>query len=1091
MFRPITSKPNFPELEESILEFWKANRIFEQSIEQRSDGPLFMLYEGPPTVNASPGIHHVLSRVFKDVFPRYKAMRGYHTPRIAGWDTHGLPVELGIEEKLGFSSKTDIEEYGIGEFNRLCRENVLANIDSWNKLTERIGFWVDLDHPYITLHNSYIETCWWLIKQLWERGLVYQGYRVTPHCPRCGTSLSSHEVALGYQDDTHDPSIFIRFRLSKRIQPEQARTAVEKMGWDFNKTEWTEEIPAFLAWTTTPWTLTANAALAVNPHETYALVKARSPEGLSERLILAKALLDKVLGSDNWEVLEEFSGEDLAGIFYDRLFEPKKENIVARDIDLENRVIHADFVSMEDGTGIVHIAPAYGQDDYDLGQLWSLPVIHTVDLEGNMMPSGKRWEGQFVKEADIAILEDLKARGLLHHRGIIKHTYPFCWRCSTPLLYYAKPSWYIRTTTKKDELIRGNEQLNWYPEHIKYGRFGDWLQNNIDWAFSRERYWGTPLPVWQCAKCGNREVIGSVKEIRNKAGIDKSPVKYQLFADEYDLHRPFVDEINFDCEKCDGEMRRVPEVIDCWFDSGAMPFAQMHYPFENETLMEDGRFPADYICEAVDQTRGWFYSLHALSVILFDQPCFRNVICLGHILDAEGEKMSKSKGNVVEPWQVINQYGADALRWYLLTSSPPGNVRRFSTEAIMEGMRRFQMTLWNTYSFFVTYANIDHFDPRETQLPGDPPELDRWVLSELNQLIADVTDAFDSYDATGAGRKIETFVDDLSNWYIRRSRRRFWKSENDDDKASAYATLYQCLTTVSKLLGPMMPFLAEEMYRNLTASVYDGALMSVHLADFPVADPALIDRRLSEDTHLVMKVTSLGRSARSKAAIKVRQPLSQVVVKVRTKTEAESLKRLEDQVLDELNIKELIITTDGSMLVDFEIKPKLALLGPKYGKDLGRIRSMLVTADPQDIVAKSRAGDDIPLEDFILLADEVLVETTPKPGYAVAEDGGYVVGVMTDISPELADEGMAREVVHRLQTMRRSAGFDIADYIETYYVGDDDISRVMAAFADYIKQETLSRVFDWGVPPYGGAHEETHRLGASEVKLAVKKQQTS
>lgn len=1063
MFRPIDSKPKFPAIEEQILKFWQAQRIFQKSVEQRKGAPLFQLYEGPPTVNAAPGIHHVLSRVFKDVFPRYKAMKGYHTPRIAGWDTHGLPVELGIEEKLGFTSKTEIESYGIGKFNQLCRESVSNNIGEWDKLTERIGFWVDLEHPYITYNNSYIESCWWLLKQLWDRDLVYQGYRVTPHCPRCGTSLSSHEVALGYKDDTPDPSIFIRFKLTSDVP--------------FNPEA---DLPThLLAWTTTPWTLTANVALAVNPDETYVLVRAVSPEGMSEYLIFAKALLEQVLGSDGWEILEEFSGEKLVGIEYERLFEPKPDFVVGGgELREYNRVILADFVSMEDGTGIVHIAPAYGQEDYDLGQAEDLPIIHTVDLDGNMMPSGKPWEGKFVKEADPLILEDLKSRGLLHHRETIKHTYPFCWRCSTPLVYYAKPSWYIKTTARKDALIKGNDQLNWYPDHIKYGRFGDWLQNNVDWAFSRERYWGTPLPIWRCEACGALDCIGGFDELKGKPGVIG-------ITDDPDFHRPYMDEITYMC-KCGSTMYRAPEVIDCWFDSGAMPIAQMHYPFENETLLTDGRFPAEYICEAVDQTRGWFYSLHAISMILFDQPSFRNVICLGHILDAEGEKMSKSKGNVVEPWQVINKYGADALRWYLVTSSPPGNVRRFSTDAILECVRRFMLTLWNTYSFFVTYANIDKFDPKDVKNLGQRPELDRWILSELNQLIDEVGNALDNYDVTSAGRKIESFVDDLSNWYIRRSRRRFWKSENDDDKLSAHATLYECLTTLAKLLAPITPFIADEIYQNLLYTCYPEAPQSVHLVDFPVADHSKIDKRLSADTELVIKTTSLGRSARSKASIKVRQPLEKVIVTVKAKLEIEGLKALKHQVLEELNVKFMVITTDESELLDYEIKPNLTLLGPKYGKELGNIKGGLAELDSHDVAANVKAGKEVKVSGFSLLPDEILVSTKPKAGVTVAEEGGYVVGVTTEISTALLEEGLVREIVHRLQNMRRSAGFDIADYIETSYSGDQYIGKVIVKFMDYIKQETLSKQLVESEPS-NEAYMEEHKIDSHTLTLAVRR----
>ncbi|MDD5092872.1 MAG: isoleucine--tRNA ligase [Dehalococcoidia bacterium] len=1079
MFRPVSNKPNFPDLEQNILRFWREENVFRKSVKQRSDGPLYMLYDGPPTVNASPGIHHVLSRVFKDVFPRYKAMRGYYTPRIAGWDTHGLPVELGIEEALGFSSKTEIESYGIGNFNAKCREKVTGNIGLWNDLTERIGFWIDLDHPYITYNNSYIETCWWLIKQLWDKGLVYQGYRVTPHCPRCGTSLSSHEVALGYKDDTPDPSVYIKFKLHRS----------ESKGENLPRLP--EDKPVYLlAWTTTPWTLPGNTALAVAPDSEYILL-----QNENEYLILALARVESVgfEGYHRVDTDQPIFGRDLVGIRYEPLYDPLEYKVPdirlyrdgewvwewgVEDFPPQFPVVAGDFVSMDDGTGIVHIAPAFGEIDFEMGKANNLPLVKPVDLQGKMAGEYS-FKGLFVKDADPLILKDLKSRGLLYRKETIKHTYPFCWRCATPLLYYAKPSWYIKTTARKGALLQGNEQINWYPDHIKRGRFGDWLQNNVDWAFSRERYWGTPLPVWKCEACGKVECIGGFEELQSKPGVAG-------IAGEPDFHRPWVDGITFACQ-CGNTMRRVPEVIDCWFDSGAMPFAQFHYNFENKTLLTDGRFPADYICEAIDQTRGWFYSLHAISELVFDQPSFKNVICLGHILDAEGEKMSKSKGNVVEPWQVINTYGADALRWYLVTSSPPGNVRRFSAEAILEGLRRFLLTLWNTYSFFVTYANIDKFDPGKSEAPASRPELDRWIISELNHLITEVTKSFDNYDATAAGRKIESFVDDLSNWYIRRSRRRFWKSENDTDKQSAYFTLYECLTTLAKLLAPITPFVAEEIYQNLVSNCYPDAPQSVHLADFPVADASKIDQKLSDETRLVMKVTSLGRSARSKAAIKVRQPLARVVVKVRTKSEEESLNKLRGQILDELNIKEMTATVDESILVDYEIKPNLALLGPKYGKNLGRIRTELGNLDPQEVAAGARAGKEIPVGDFRLLPEEVIVSTKSKQGYAVIEEDGNVVGVTTEISSDLADEGMAREIVHCLQTMRRSAGFDIADYIRTYYQAGENIRRVMTKYSSYIKQETLSGELTEAFSP-GGAYLEQHQFDGCDVTLAVKRQ---
>lgn len=1025
MFHPVSSKVSFPQLEEKVLSLWRNRDVFRRSVDSRRGGPRFVLYEGPPTANGSPGIHHVLARVFKDIIPRYKVMKGYYAPRIAGWDTHGLPVELEVEKQLGFSSKADIDEYGIARFNTRCRESVFGYLEEWQAMTERIGFWIDLEHPYITMENDYIETVWWAIKQMWDRGLVYQGYKVTPHCPRCGTSLSSHEVALGYEDDTEDPSVYIKFKLATSPVSESAE---QKRFYELSR-----EKPAyFLAWTTTPWTLPGNTALAVASDAEYALVEVGD-----EYIILADVLRERV-GVGDGRVIAVLKGSGLVGARYEPLFNPHQYGIERRRPqtllipdtghthkefkvqepreDLTYGVIATDFVSMEEGTGIVHMAPAYGEVDFEAGMEHELDFVHPVDLQGNITGSYP-FSGLFVKDADPLVIKDLEERGLLFRRETIRHTYPFCWRCGTPLLYYAKQTWYIRTTAVKEGLLAGNSQINWYPEYIKYGRFGDWLENNVDWAFSRERYWGTPLSIWQCESCGKYECVGSVKELKDRPGF--SGLKEPL-----DLHRPFVDEVTFDCPQCGTAMQRVPEVIDCWFDSGAMPVAQWHYPFENKTLLEDGRFPADYICEAVDQTRGWFYSLHAISTLLFNRPCFENVICLGHILDAKGEKMSKARGNVVEPWAVINKYGSDALRWYCFTASPPGNVRRFSEDMVAEIVRRFLLTLWNIYSFFVTYANIDHFVPDPGQVPSCESELDRWIISELNQLISDVDSALENYDPTEAGRKIESFVDDLSNWYVRRSRRRFWKSENDADKRAAYTTLYECLVTLSKLLAPFTPFVAEEIYQNLVCLVFPGAPDSVHLADFPVAEVTRIDKQLAADTRLVVRISSLGRAARSRAGIKVRQPLAAVIVSLASGGEQESLERLKPQLLDELNVKAL---------------------------------------------------------DFI---DSI--EKLDKAGYAVSQEGAYGVAVPTEVSPELKAEGVAREVVHRLQTMRRSAGFDIADHIITFYQGGAYIEQVVEAFADYIKQETLSQRLVNEVPGEG-VFAQSYRLGDFDILLGVKK----
>jgi len=1024
MFKPANSKINFPQMEESIMHLWREKSVFEKSLQWRQEAPQFTLYDGPPTANGNPGIHHVLSRVYKDAIPRYKTMKGYLVPRKAGWDTHGLPVELEIEKTLGLHNKTEIEQFGIAEFNARCRESVFGYLEEWNRLTERIAFWLDLDHPYITFQNSYIESLWWIIKQLWDRGLITQGYRVTPHCPRCGTSLSSHEVALGY-DETDDPSIYIKFKI---VETPQNNVLAN---YDFKSK------PAYLlAWTTTPWTLPGNVALAVSPTADYSVM-----ESVEDYIIMATAL-EGIVGLEGYSERGRIKGSDIAGVQngtrYQPLFNPHsyginrkkfRSSIVGdgiRQSSLEDQpedknltypVIAADFVSMEDGTGIVHIAPSFGDDDYSVGSENDLNFVRDyVDLQG-VIQGTYPFAGKFVKDADPLILEDLKSRGLLHRSETISHTYPFCWRCKTSLLYYAKPSWYIRTTAMKDELISGNSQINWYPEYIKYGRFGDWLENNVDWAFSRERYWGTPLPIWRCEKCDEQVCISSIDELKSQPGLEG-------LVEPLDLHRPFVDEITFNCPNCRGKMKRVTEVLDAWFDSGAMPVAQFHYPFENKEQFEKS-FPADYICEAIDQTRGWFYTLHALSTLLFKQPCFKNVICLGHILDAEGEKMSKTKGNVVDPWDILNKQGADALRWYMFTSSPPGNVKRFSAEPVAEVMRKFLSTLWNTYTFFILYANIDQFDPNTSEPPQDIPEIDRWILSELNQLIIEVTEAMDNYDPTSAGRRIEEFVDRLSNWYVRRSRRRFWKSESDADKLAAYFTLYECLVSLTKLLAPLTPFIAEEIYQNLVCSVKPKAQESVHLCDFPSGDVSKVDNLLADDTRLAMKICSLGRAARSKAGIKVRQPLEKVMIKTRSKNERECLDRLASQLLEELNVKGLEFVEDTA---EFESKPDCFL----------------------------------------------------------AVEGDYVVAVSKDISAELLEEGIAREVVHRIQNMRRNAGFDIADYIVTCYQAESPLKEAIETFSDYIRQETLSRELLLQ-DPEAAAHSEKYRINTYPITLGVKR----
>src|SRR4030043_474932 len=1043
MFREVNSKVDFVRLEKDILRFWKEQDIFGKSTEIRETGPHYTFYEGPPTANGSPGVHHVLARLYKDAVCRYKTMKGHHVPRKAGWDTHGLPVELEVERSLGLTSKAQIEKYGVARFNDHCRQSALKYIKEWEAMTERLGYWLDMEAPYITLDNSYIESCWWIIKELWDRGLVYQGYKVTPHCPRCGTSLSSHEVALGY-DETDDPSVWAKFKLDL-AHPGGSKPARSLLS---------SITPTYLlAWTTTPWTLPGNTALAVAPEAEYVIVKSDE-----EYLILASALLSAV-GLAGCKVVEKIIGEDLVGVHY----EPLYSNIDIRYVKEDKRayrVIEGDFVSMEDGTGIVHIAPAYGEIDFAVGEKEGLPLVHTVELSGTVTtdlvtgftpkarehiqrskapvilgPARRKLDlpgaGKFIKDADKDILDDLKSRGLLFRSERITHTYPFCWRCESPLLYYAKQTWYIKTTAVKDRLISGNSEMNWYPDYIKYGRFGDWLENNVDWAFSRERYWGTPLNIWRCEVCSTPELptyrcIGGLDELRAQSNLSG-------LTTPLDLHRPYMDEITFACPKCGGKRQRVPEVIDCWFDAGAMSIAQWHYPFENEDKFKKN-FPADFICEAVDQTRGWFYSLHAISTLLFNRPCFENVICLGHVVDAEGEKMSKSKGNVIDPWAVINSYGADAIRWYMLVSTPGEDSHRFSTKMLEETMRKFLLTLWNTDSFFILYAKVDRFVPPPLMAEGAErrafTEMDRWIISELNRLIREVTKSMDGYNLTSATRRIEEFVDNLSNWYVRRNRRRFWKSESDTDKLAAYTALYQCLVTLSQLLAPFVPFVAEELYQNLCRSVDPQARESVHLNDFPVADEAKINDRLNGDVELAMKISSLGRAARAKAGIKVRQPWAKAVVKGDTEEEKNGLEKLATEVMEEINVKQLIVLGEG------------------------------------------REREGFP---------------SNMPDYSIANDARYWVAIGTELRPELVAEGVSRELVRHLQNMRRYAKFDITDRIITYYQTEEPlIDEVIRTFADYIRQETLCDELVDGLSP-GETYVEKHRIGNGEISLAIRK----
>ena len=1048
MFKPVSPKLNVNLMEEGILRFWKHHDIFHKSMTEREGGPEYVFYEGPPTANGRPGVHHVLARAFKDIFPRYKTMNGFHVSRRGGWDTHGLPVEIEVEKKLGFTNKQQIEDYGIAEFNELCRESAFSYIQDWEKLTDRIAYWVDLETAYITYKNEYVESIWWILKSFWEKDLLYQGFKVVPYCPRCGTPLSDHEVALGYKDAV-DPSIFVRMPL------------VDEPG------------TSLLIWTTTPWTLPANVAVAAGPDVDYVKVERELEEGGTERLILAEALVKSVFGDEPVKVVAKYKGKDLKGVRYQPLFTfipPEKP---------AHRVVLGDYVSIEDGSGLVHIAPAFGAEDMAVALEEDLPIIMTVSPEGTFIPEVRTWSGVFVKDADPLIVQDLESRGLMFRVGSVTHTYPFCWRCSTPLLYYARPTWYIRTSEKKDRLVALNKEINWYPGHIREGRFGNWLENNIDWALGRERYWGTPLPVWECESCHTQVCIGSREELSQKAGRDLS---------DLDVHRPHVDKITWACEDCGGTMHRVPELIDVWFDSGSMPVAQWHYPFENQEEFKK-QFPADFICEAVDQTRGWFYSLHAISTLLFDEVCFKNVICLGLILDGEGQKMSKSRGNVVSPWDVIDQHGADAMRWYLYTASPPGQERRFSADLVAEVIRNFTLTLWNTYSFFVTYANLDGWTPDLSE-PVEYSPLDQWLRSALHTLVRDVSVALENYDVLGATRPIEAFVGELSNWYLRRSRRRFWKSESDGDKKAAYATLYEALVTLSKLLAPTMPFIADEMYQNLVRGVEEGAPISVHLAKWPEYDESLIDEQLNQSMDLVVKLASLGHAARNKANMKVRQPLAEAQFSVGNADEREVVKAYADLLEDELNVKHVRPLETAGQAVSYALNPLPKQLGQKYGRLFPEIRKVLVSMEPDDAARNLLAGESVSIEvngeKYEILPEEVEVRASAKEGLVVASDGAYLAALVTDLTPELVQEGLAREFVRRVQDLRKQADLDISDRIRLYYQASKGLEEAIQSFTDYITGETLTvELVDAKVPE--GLQSTSADFGDEKVTVGLVK----
>jgi isoleucyl-tRNA synthetase len=1057
-FRTVDPKQSFPELEQRMLERWRERDVFHRSLAQREGAPIWSFYEGPPTANGRPGSHHVLSRVFKDVFPRYRTMCGYRVPRKAGWDCHGLPVELEVERQLGLTNKHEIEAYGIAEFNRRCRESVFAFVEDWNRLTERIGFWLDLDDPYVTLTNEYIESVWWSLRRLWDDGRLYQGYKVVPYCPRCGTALSSHEVALGYHD-VEDPSVYVKLPLREPTPSDRIPESPLRPG------------DKLLVWTTTPWTLISNAAVAVGPEIEYA--RARLGD---EVYVLAASLVERVLG-EGAEVLARFPGSALAGTAYVPPFDYLTE-FGPRG----HTVLEADFVSTDEGTGIVHTSIAFGEDDFRLGQEYGIPINNPVTLDGTFDERISDFAGRFVKEADADIVEALRRRGRLLRAETYLHSYPHCWRCDTPLLYYAKSSWYIATSQVKDRLLAHNEEIGWHPEHIKHGRFGKWLENNVDWALSRERYWGTPLPIWECGDrdCGERFCAGSIDDLRQRGGDAPD-----------DLHRPYIDEVTLPCEACGGEMRRVPEVIDAWYDSGAMPFAQFHYPFAGKELFEE-RFPADFICEAIDQTRGWFYSLLAESTLLFETSSYRNVVCLGLILDPEGQKMSKSRGNVVEPDEVISAHGADALRWYYLTSQQPWAGYRFSVETVGESVRLFINTLWHTYRLWVLYANAEGFGPEEFRRPAHPhgdihaaasTALDRWAVSRLQRTIEAVRAALDEFDSTRSGQAIAGYVEDLSNWYLRLSRRRFWEGDRN-----AFATLRHCLVETAKLLAPFTPFLAEEIFGNLVGGAdgdFGDSPDSVHLCDFPEPSAVLTNAGLEAEMEPVRRTVELGRAARSQAKVKLRQPLRRAVV-VATDAEREAIERHADLVCAELNVKELDFVADEAELVSYRVKPNYRALGPRFGKQMPQVAAAVEALDPGHVARALEEGTSVGINidgrDHAIGGEEVSLVLQPLDGYQVEAEAGHAVALRLDLDDELRREGLAREVVHAIQSARRDAGLEVTDRIELRLGGDAELVEAARAHEAYVAGETLatSVAFD-------GADGTPATIEGRELRIGLEK----
>ena len=1038
MYKKVSTDMNFVEREKQVEKFWEDNQIFEKSMKVREGNPSYVFYDGPPTANGKPHIGHVETRVIKDMIPRYRTMKGYQVPRKAGWDTHGLPVELEVEKKLGLDGKDQIEKYGVEPFIEQCKESVWKYEGMWEDFSHTVGFWADMKNPYVTYHNDYIESEWWALKEIWKKGLLYEGHKIVPYCPRCGTPLSSHEVAQGYKD-VKERSAVVRFK----VKGEDAY---------------------ILAWTTTPWTLPSNVALCVNPDEDYVKVTSKG-----YTYYMAAALVDTVLG-EGAEILEHYQGKDLEFKEYEPLFLYAEKRIGNKKAYY---VVCDTYVTLTDGTGVVHIAPAFGEDDSKVGHRYDLPFVQLVNEKGEMTEETP-WAGTFCKKADMAVLQALEDKDLLFDAPLFEHSYPHCWRCDTPLIYYARETWFIRMTAVKEDLIRNNNTINWIPESIGKGRFGDWLENVQDWGLSRNRYWGTPLPVWQC-ECGHQDCIGSIEELKEKA--DNCP-------DDIELHRPYIDAVTIKCPKCGKEMHRVPEVIDCWFDSGSMPFAQHHYPFENKEIFEK-QFPAQFISEAVDQTRGWFYSLLAISTLLFNKAPYENVIVLGLVQDENGQKMSKSKGNAVDPFDALQTYGADAIRWYFYTSSAPWLPSRFAGKTVVEGQRKFMGTLWNTYAFFVLYANIDNFDATKYSLEYDKlAVMDKWLLSRLESTVKAVDDNLANYRIPEAAKALQSFVDDMSNWYVRRSRERFWAKGMEQDKINAYMTLYTALVTVAKAAAPMIPFMTEDIYQNLVKSIDASAPESIHLCDFPEVHENWIDPKMEEDMADLLEIVVMGRAARNTANIKNRQPIGTMYVK----SEFQLSEFYKEIIEDELNVKEVVFKDDIADFISYSFKPQMRTVGPKYGKLLNKIKTTLSELDGNKAMAELKSTGELKLDidgqEIVLLEEDLLIDMAQMEGYVSESDHTITVVLDTNLTPELIEEGFVRELVSKIQTMRKEAGFEVMDKIRVYAKDNDKIVSIMKNHGDEIKSEVLAEEIVTGETK---GYEKEWNINSEKVTMAVER----